>query len=138
MGSSGSIQRTINDMCRFICLVTIFRVTLRVVSITMTRVSEIINELERRKRSIACNGNTGLLLLLEELGFTHRAGKTDGHKLFVHSMLSKQSEFKTHSVDCGHKPNREMKPAYILSTIRKLKQYQSELESLYEQNNPSP
>lgn len=137
LGISDSIQRTINDMCRFIYLVTIFNMTLRAVSTTMTRVSEIITELELRKKSIACNGKAGLLILLEELGFTHRPGKTEGHRLFEHSMLSRQSEFKTHSVDCGHKPNREMKFPYVLSIIRKLKQYKSELESLYEQNNPS-
>lgn len=118
-------------------LVTFFNVTLWVVSDTMTRVNEIIVDISRRKKAISCNGSTGLLVMLEELGFMHKAGKTEGHRVFVHPKLSKQSDFKTHSVDCGHKPNRNMKFQYVVNTIGKLRQYQSELEVIYEQNSLS-
>lgn len=97
----------------------------------MTRVQEIINELTRRKRSIPCGGSSGVLILLEELGFTHTAGKTDGHRVFVNKELSELSDFTTHSVDCGHKPNRDMNFRYIVKTITKLKLHQNELEAIY-------
>lgn len=119
-------------------MVTIINVTLQVVSVTMTKVESTIQLLHQRKKSIACSGHRGLLVLLEDLGFTHRAGKTEGHRLFIHRELSDLTDFKTHSIDCGHYPNRDMKFQYVLSTISKLKQYQHELESIYAQNNPSP
>lgn len=99
----------------------------------MTRVEEIISDLETRKRSVSCGGSSGLLIFMEELGFTHKAGKTEGHRLFFHTKLSADTGFRTHSIDCGHKPNRNMKFQYVIQTISKLKLYQSELESYYDQ-----
>jgi len=108
------------------CGVTLF------VTIDMSRLQEIIDDLGKRKRSVACNGKTGLLAYLEELGFTWSDGKTDGHKVFVHAQLTKLTggSFKTFSLDCGHKPNREMKFQYVVLTIRTLKKYQSELTEI--------
>ncbi|WP_449649255.1 hypothetical protein [Rahnella aceris] len=118
--------------------VTILTVTLQAVSAIMTRVEEIISDLQQRKKSISCCGKKGLLPLMEELGFIHKAGKTEGHRLFIHCELSLLGSFKTHSVDCGHHPNRSMKFQYIVTTISKLKLHQLELESIYAKNNPSP
>lgn len=127
-----------NQCAPYAASVTILTVTLQAVSAIMTRIEEIISDLQIRKKSIACCGKRGLLPLMEELGFIHKAGKTDGHRLFIHYELSALSAFKTHSVDCGHHPNRSMKFQYIVSTISKLKLHQQELESIYAKNNPSP
>lgn len=102
----------------------------------MSRVKDIIEELQRRKRSISCSGSDGLLLLMEELGFCHRAGKTEGHRIFVHKGLSDCSHFTTHSIDCGHKPKRAMNFRYVTNTVSKLKEFESELEAIYEKNHP--
>lgn len=104
--------------------------TLQVMSYNMSRTQDVINELVKRKKSISCNGSKGLLLYLESLGFKHKEGKTVGHRIFTHPQLSSISDYKTHSVDCGHKPNRDMKHAYITNTLRVLNQYKDELEEI--------
>lgn len=92
----------------------------------MSRVQEIIKELSSRKRSISCNGKDGLLLLMQELGFEYKAGKTEGHKVFIHTHLS-ESGFYGHSIDCGHAPARPMKFQYVVNTITVLRKYDSQL-----------
>ncbi len=99
-------------------------------SYNMSRTQDVINYLISRKKSISCNGSKGLLLQLESLGFEHKEGKTVGHRIFIHQRLSSMSDYKTHSVDCGHKPNREMKSAYITNTLRVLNKYKDELEEI--------
>ena len=98
----------------------------------MSRLEEIIEDLTRRKRAISCDGKNGLLLYMEEIGFTWKAGKTDGHKVFVHEQLTQATEglFMTHSIDCGHAPRRPMKFQYVVKTISLLKKYSSELNEL--------
>lgn len=98
----------------------------------MSKIQDVIDELIQRKKSISCNGSSGLLLILSNLGFKFKDGKTTGHKIFTHYELSKISEFKTHSIDCGHKPGREMKFQYVQNTIRLLVQYKEELEAINE------
>ncbi len=95
----------------------------------MSRIQEIIDDLTARKRSISCNGKAGLLLYMEELGFSWTEGKTDGHKVFSHKFLTKDTsgQFTTHSIDCGHKPKRNMKFQYVVNTIRVLRKYESNL-----------
>jgi hypothetical protein len=95
----------------------------------MNRYQDIIEDLSARKRSISCNGKTGLLLYMEELGFDWKEGKTDGHKVFVHDFLTRETngQFTTHSIDCGHYPKKAMKFQYVVATIRVLKKYESEL-----------
>lgn len=105
-------------------------VTLQVMSYTMSKIQDAIDNLERRVKSVACNGRKGLLLTLRELGFSDRAGKAPGHRVFTHQELSKHSDYTTHSVDCGHKPNREMKFQYVKDTIGILRKYQVELEAI--------
>lgn len=96
----------------------------------MSKLSAIIEDLSQRKRTIACNGKSGLLLVLDGLGFKWTEGKATGHKVFVHPFLSKKTSggFTTHGVDCGHKPDREMKFQYVVKTISLLKKYELELE----------
>ena len=100
----------------------------------MNKIQEIIEDLTARKRLISCNGKTGLLLYMEELGFVWKKGKTDGHKVFVHPTLSKltNGQFTTHSIDCGHAPKRSMKFPYVLKTINLFKKYEIELASCVE------
>jgi hypothetical protein len=97
----------------------------------MNQVQSIIEDLTARKRSISCNGKTGLLLFMKELGFTWKDGKTDGHKVFVHPELNELSkgQFTTHSIDCGHAPKKPMKFPYVLKTINLFKKYEVELSS---------
>lgn len=105
-------------------------VTLQVMSYTMSKVQDAIDSLERRVKSVACNGRKGLLLILQDLGFSDKEGKTPGHRLFTHPKLSNLTDYTTHSVDCGHKPNREMKFQYVKDTIKVLRKYQAELEAI--------
>lgn len=102
----------------------------------MTRIEEIIQYLTHRKANIQCNGSDGLILLLEEIGFLCKHSKRGEHKIFTHAKLSlKTQEFKptpfyTHSIDCGHYPNKPMKRNYITDTINLLKRYQTLLEEI--------
>ncbi|HHR6140838.1 TPA: hypothetical protein ACS72N_001115 [Providencia alcalifaciens] len=98
----------------------------------MSKIQDVIDDLTKRKKSISCNGSRGLLVILTTLGFEFKDGKTAGHKVFTHYNLSQISEFKTHSIDCGHKPGREMKFQYVQNTIRLLNQYKDELEAINE------
>ncbi|HHQ4679068.1 TPA: hypothetical protein ACSP3E_002360 [Aeromonas veronii] len=84
----------------------------------MTATEEVIESLKHRKASIACNGKDGLLLALASLGFEHRAGKTEGHKVFSHDKWSEfTGRYVPLSIDCGHKPNRNMNPVYVQRAI---------------------
>lgn len=98
----------------------------------MSRLEEIIEDLQQRKRAISCNGKDGLLLYMTEIGFLWKDGKTEGHKVFVHPSLTSFTEglFTTHSIDCGHSPKREMKFQYIISTLRVLNKYKLELTKI--------
>ena len=100
----------------------------------MDKVQDIIDDLTARKRSVSCNGKAGLLIYMEELGFVWKGGKTDGHKVFVHSALSRitNGRFTTHSIDCGHAPKRPMKFPYVVKTLSLLKKYKTELNSYIE------
>ena len=97
-------------------------------SYTMSKIQDVIDDLVRRKRSVSCNGGTGLLFILRDLGFVDKEGQTPGHRVFTHPKLSKLTDYTTHSIDCEHKPNREMKFQYVQNTIRILRKYQAELE----------
>lgn len=96
----------------------------------MSRVREIIEDLRQRKKSVSCKGKAGLLCYMEELGFSCKDGKTPGHKVFVHRALTiaSSNEFRTHSIDCGHAPNRPMKFSYVVKTISMVEKYQLELD----------
>lgn len=98
----------------------------------MSRLDEIIDDLRKRKRSISCNGKDGLLLYMQEIGFTWKDGKTEGHKVFIHNDLTRKTmgTFTTHSIDCGHQPKKAMKFQYIVSTINVLTKYNSELTEI--------
>jgi hypothetical protein len=98
----------------------------------MSVIQEIIKDLTARKRSVSCNGKAGLLFYMQELGFKWKKGTTDGHKVFVHSELNRESkgQFTTHSIDCGHAPKHPMKFPYVVKTINLLKKYEVELTLL--------
>jgi len=100
----------------------------------MNQVQTIIEDLTARKRSVSCNGKAGLLLIMKDLGFIWKEGKTDGHKVFVHPKLSllSNSQFTSHSIDCGHAPKKPMKFPYVLKTINLFKKYEAELTSYFE------
>jgi len=93
----------------------------------MSLVHEIIEDLSRRKKSVACLGKQGLRNYLSDLGFTDTEGKTPGHRVFTHEMLSRQADFISFSIDCGHKPKREMKFQYVVKTIKILQKYDQHL-----------
>jgi len=98
----------------------------------MSKVLKIINDLSMRKRAVSCEGKSGLRLYLKELGFTDTAGKTEGHRVFTHSWLNEMSGFLSFSIDCGHRPNREMRLPYVIITIKILRDYQEYLEKYEE------
>lgn len=95
-------------------------------------IQEIIKDLTARKRSVSCHGKTGLLIYMEKLGFKWKKGNANGHKVFVHQALNKQTkgQFTTHSIDCGHAPKRPMKFPYVVNTINLLKKYEMEFALL--------
>lgn len=100
----------------------------------MCKVEQILEDLKRRKNAVACNGKSGLLAYMDELGFSWTDGKSPNHKVFVHKALTAASDsaFTTHSIDCGHAPKRPMKFSYVQQTIRLLEKYQVELMELME------
>ena len=101
-----------------------------------------IKYLSQRKSQIKCNGKQGLLIIMRDLGFHISNGRGE-HKVFTHPELSNRTRdseqfFISHSIDCGHQPNRLMKLAYVVKTICFLRQYQPILETiLNEQENLS-
>lgn len=114
--------------------VTIFNVTLQVMSITMSSVRTIIDDLKRRKNAVACAGKGGLQLYLKGLGFDDTEGDTPGHRVFTHKKLSEEAGFISFSVDCGHRPRREMKLPYVVKVIRSLEKYEEFLKRFEEEN----
>ncbi|EPC4027962.1 hypothetical protein ACRZOU_003762 [Aeromonas salmonicida] len=87
-------------------------------SVRMTETEEVIESLKHRKASIACNGKDGLLLALESLGFGHRAGKAEGHRVFYHDKWSEiTGAYVPLTINCGHKLNQNMKPVYVQKVI---------------------
>lgn len=98
----------------------------------MDRIIEILEDLKRRKKAISCSGKDGLLMYMEELGFSWKEGKTPGHKVFINKLLTvaTKNQFTTHSIDCGHAPKRPMKFTYVVQTIRMVEKYQVELSEL--------
>jgi hypothetical protein len=96
----------------------------------MSKVDDLIRTLTEKKRNTACCGKGGLLKSLESLGFSHTGGKSDNHKVFTHKRLSEltDSEYKTHSIDCGHNPSKEMKFPYVLQVVKLLKKYKAEID----------
>ncbi|WP_233010499.1 hypothetical protein [Rheinheimera faecalis] len=95
-------------------------------------IGELIDDLARKKNTISCCGSHGLLSLLERLGFNHKSGKSDGHRVFTHPVLRNKSngKFTTFGIDCGHAPKRPMKPAYVSTVIKILRDYQDELTEI--------
>lgn len=99
-------------------------------------IDEAIESFRRRKSSIACNGKDGLLIVLESFGFEHRAGDTKGHRVFSHDEFSARTgSYVSLTIDCGHKPNRQMKIAYVLKTIRFLEMNKAILEEILKEKN---
>ena len=86
-------------------------------------VQEVIQYLTYRKRSVSCGGKNGLLLMLEELGFSYRNSMA-GHYVFYHKKLTNNFQ---HSINCGHNISKELKIPYVVQTINMLKKYQNEL-----------
>lgn len=85
-----------------------------------------IETLQTRKTNLCCEE---VKKILEKLGFEVRDGKQGGHKIFVHPGLP---SFKSSSFNCGHGKNPEIKPAYIRTLTRILRQYHDELKQYVE------
>ena len=101
----------------------------------MTRLELIIEDLERRVKTVGCGGRDGLLCYLEEFGFVMKSGKSENHKVFSHPGLSKVSEFRTFGIDCGHGMSKSVKPCYGRTVLSTLKKYKEELEIIYKAQN---
>lgn len=101
----------------------------------MSAVNEIIEYLSKRKASVSCAGKSGLQKFMRDLGFEDTGGSTPGHRVFTHDRLSGCTEFTSTSIDCGHKPKREMKMQYVVKIISVLRTYQSELEQFEVEDN---
>lgn len=119
--------------------VTIFNVTLQAMSSIMSSehvIDDIITDISRRKANIGCTTRTGLLFYLEMLGFAHKPGKSDNHRVFTHSSLSKmRNDFTTFGVDCGHGMKKAVLPCYPETVIRVLRKYKDELKEIYNETN---
>ncbi len=100
--------------------------------LTMNTVQDLITRLKKTKYSVACSGKDGLLAALVDLGFKYKSGNGEWHKIFTHRDLSLKtaSAFTAFSIDCGHKPKKEMKINYVLDVIRVLETYQVELQEI--------
>ena len=101
----------------------------------MTKLELIIEDLDRRQKSIGCGTRTGLIFILEDLGFVLRSGKAENHKVVTHPSLSRISEFTTFGIDCGHGNAKSVKPCYGRTVLRTLKKYKEELEIIQKAND---
>lgn len=110
--------------------VTISFVTLQVMSFNMSQVNDIITYLSKRKSSVSCAGKNGLQFFMRELGFEDTPGDTPGHRIFTHEKLNSMAGFTSMSIDCGHKPKREMKMPYVVKTLAILRKYEPFLVKL--------
>lgn len=67
---------------------------------------------------------------MKDLGFDDVPGDTPGHRVFTHKKLNQVAGFTSTSIDCGHKPRREMKLSYVVKILRTLKKYEVHLEQI--------
>lgn len=101
----------------------------------MSAVNDIINYLSQRKSSVSCAGKHGLRKFMRDLGFEDTEGVTPGHRVFTHDRLAECTGFISTSIDCGHRPQREMKKPYVVKIIGVLRKYKPELEKLEDEDN---
>lgn len=101
----------------------------------MSEVNDIITFLSQRKAAVTCAGKRGLQKFMNDLGFEDTEGVTPGHRVFTHERLSKCAGFISISVDCGHRPQREMKLPYVVRILGVLRKYKAELEKFEEEDN---
>lgn len=94
----------------------------------MSKVSDIIDLLSSRKKSISCGGKQGLRMIMVDLGFRDTPGDTDNHRIFTHAALSDETDFKSTSVDCTHHQNKPMKMPYVVKIIGVLRKYKETFE----------
>ncbi|WP_139221417.1 MULTISPECIES: hypothetical protein [Pantoea] len=94
----------------------------------MSKVSDAIDYLTARKKSVACMGKQGLRLMMTDLGFKDTPGDTDNHRIFTHAALSDETDFKSTSVDCTHQQSRPMKLPYVVKIIGVLRTYKGTFE----------
>ncbi|QHT50811.1 hypothetical protein [Serratia liquefaciens] len=99
-------------------------------------IDDIITDIFRRKANIGCQSRTGILFYLEMLGFSHKPGKSDNHRVFTHPALSKQrKDFTTFGVDCGHGMKKSLLPCYPTTVLSVLRKYKDELKEIYDEAN---
>lgn len=99
-------------------------------------IDDIITDISRRKANIGCQSRTGILFYLEMLGFSHKPGKSDNHRVFTHPSLSKQrKDFTTFGVDCGHGMKKSLLPCYPNTVLSVLRKYKDELKEIYDETN---
>lgn len=72
------------------------------------------------------------MVLLRSLGFSDTEGDAPGHRIFTHERLSRDADFISFSIDCGHRPSRDMKLPYVVKTISLLRKFEELLEKLEE------
>lgn len=85
------------------------------------RFDQVLERLRSGGATIRCQE---LAELLTSLGFEVRDGKKVGHKVFVHHGVA---AFTSGGYTCGHGRNPEIKPVYIKTVAKLLKQYEAEL-----------
>lgn len=101
-------------------------------------IDDAIFDIGCRKANIGCLGKTGLLYVLEELGFRHKPGKSDNHRVFTHPKLSVMNDaFTTFGVDCGHGMKKTVLPCYPDTVLKVLKKYREELKEIFDEKSNS-
>jgi hypothetical protein len=90
---------------------------------------EVVTALTAAKKSIRCEE---LAVLLKRLGFEVRDGRRAGHKVFVHDGIP---SFTSSSYNCGHGRNPEIKPAYIVSVLKTLRHYETDIVEYLEKRH---
>lgn len=87
-------------------------------------VDQAIQELQAAGASLRCSK---LKRTLESLGFEVRDGKKAGHKIVYHSGLT---NFNGSAYTCGHGRNPEVKPNYVRSMLKIIRNHEDALRQL--------
>lgn len=90
-------------------------------------IDEALEFLQKRKKSMRCSD---LERVLGSFGFDVSDCKKGGHKKIKHSGIK---GFLGSSFDGAHDADSQIKPCYVLTVMKLLKQYRTELDQFMEE-----